>query len=66
MPTRSYLSQSELPVTFGLGDDETIERATVHWPDGTQQKIHELKIDAMQTIQQEASPPATGGEKPTT
>jgi enediyne biosynthesis protein E4 len=30
----SYLSQSELPVTFGIGRHETIERATIEWPSG--------------------------------
>ncbi|UCC56729.1 MAG: CRTAC1 family protein, partial [Gammaproteobacteria bacterium] len=34
MPTRSYVSQVELPVTFGLGDADSIERLTVTWPDG--------------------------------
>ena len=30
----SYLSQSELPVTFGLGSRDTIERAVIDWPSG--------------------------------
>ncbi|QDV86705.1 CRTAC1 family protein [Planctomycetes bacterium TBK1r] len=32
MPTRSYLSQSELELTFGLGEAETVDRVTVTWP----------------------------------
>jgi enediyne biosynthesis protein E4 len=30
----SYLSQSELPVTFGVGKRDVIERAVVEWPSG--------------------------------
>ncbi len=33
--TRSYLSQSELPVTFGLGEDLDGWSLEVTWPDGT-------------------------------
>lgn len=39
MPTRSYLSQSELPVTFGLGETARIERLLVSWPDGAEQLV---------------------------
>ena len=30
----SYLSQSELPVTFGLGKRDNIERVVIEWPNG--------------------------------
>jgi enediyne biosynthesis protein E4 len=30
----SYLSQSELPVTFGVGKHDKIERAVIDWPSG--------------------------------
>jgi hypothetical protein len=30
----SYLSQSELPVTFGVGKRDKVERATIDWPSG--------------------------------
>ena len=30
----SYLSQSELPVTFGLGKRDQIDRAVIQWPSG--------------------------------
>jgi len=33
-PTRGYQSQSELPVTFGLGASESVEGLRVVWPDG--------------------------------
>ncbi len=33
-PTRSYLSQVELPITFGLGNALSPVSISVHWPDG--------------------------------
>jgi hypothetical protein len=39
MPTRSYLSQSELPVTIGLGRQTAVELLEVKWPDGSVQKV---------------------------
>jgi hypothetical protein len=38
-PTRSYLSQVELPVTFGLGNATQFERAVIEWPDGSTQEV---------------------------
>jgi len=38
----SYLSQSELPVTFGVGKNEKIERVTVDWPSGTSEEYKDL------------------------
>jgi hypothetical protein len=39
MPSRSYLSQVELPVTFGLGSNSTAHRMTVYWPRGAKQEV---------------------------
>jgi len=30
----SYLSQSELPVTFGVGKRGAVERIVIQWPSG--------------------------------
>jgi hypothetical protein len=30
----SYLSQSELPVTFGVGKRDQVDRVVVTWPSG--------------------------------
>jgi len=38
----SYLSQSELPVTFGVGKRDKIERATVEWPSGRTEDFKDL------------------------
>jgi enediyne biosynthesis protein E4 len=38
----SYLSQSELPVTFGLGKAPTIERLQIEWPGGAKEEFKNL------------------------
>ncbi len=39
MPTRSYLSQSELPVTIGLGGADKVDSVEITWPGGWRQKV---------------------------
>lgn len=39
----SYLSQSELPVTFGLGKADSVDRVTVNWPSGRVEEHKGLK-----------------------
>jgi hypothetical protein len=36
----SYLSQSELPLTFGLGKSDRVESVVIHWPSG---RVEEFK-----------------------
>jgi len=57
MPTRSYLSQVELPLTFGLGAAQTIDHIRVFWPDGSHQAFKGIPVDSSVTIVRE-------GEKP--
>jgi hypothetical protein len=38
----SYLSQSELPLTFGLGKGDKIERAQIEWPSGAKEEFKNL------------------------
>jgi hypothetical protein len=38
----SYLSQSELPVTFGLGKHDKIERVEIQWPSGRAEEYKDL------------------------
>jgi enediyne biosynthesis protein E4 len=38
----SYLSQSELPVTFGVGKRDRIERVQIEWPSGEKQEFKDL------------------------
>src|SRR6202140_2953449 len=39
----SYLSQSELPVTFGLGLHEKIDRVVIDWPSGRTEEYKDLR-----------------------
>ncbi len=50
MPTRSYLSQVELPVTFGLGDASTVESLVVTWPDGARQTVAVPGVDRLLVV----------------
>jgi hypothetical protein len=38
----SYLSQSELPVTFGLGKRDKVDRVVIHWPNGRTEEYKNL------------------------
>ena len=52
MPTRSYLSQSTLPLTFGLGEDTAASKVEVVWPGGSVQSTSLQPVQAAQTIEQ--------------
>jgi enediyne biosynthesis protein E4 len=39
----SYLSQSELPVVFGVGKEDQIERVVIEWPSGTTEEHLQLQ-----------------------
>ena len=52
MPTRSYLSQVELPLTFGLGTHTAVERLVVTWPNGETQTVPVGQVDTTLTIRQ--------------
>jgi enediyne biosynthesis protein E4 len=51
---RGYLSQSELPVTVGLGTTEKVDKITVRWPgkDAGTQVWTDLKANARYTLRQ--------------
>ncbi len=51
MPTRSYLSQVELPVTFGLGKTTKVDSLSIRWPDG-QTTTHAVEgVDRVVTVE---------------
>lgn len=52
MPTRSYLSQSELPVTIGLGKAATPDEVEIKWPNGQVQKLTDVKVDQTTIVTQ--------------
>jgi hypothetical protein len=56
MPTRSYLSQSELPVTFGLGTRNALDELHITWPDGQRQTVPVPAVDIMMTVTQSDQP----------
>jgi hypothetical protein len=56
MPTRSYLSQSELPLTFGLADSSAVDELRITWPDGQQQTVPVPQLDRIMTINQPDTP----------
>ncbi|MCA9164305.1 MAG: CRTAC1 family protein, partial [Planctomycetales bacterium] len=59
MPTRSYLSQAELPLTFGLGTDDLVHSITIHWPDGSRQILRDVHVDRSYKIEQGSKSVAT-------
>ena len=52
MPTRGYLSQSELPVTVGLGSASAVDKVVIHWPGGGTQTIQRPAVDQTHVIEQ--------------
>jgi hypothetical protein len=46
----SYLSQNDLRVHFGLGDQVRVDKAEVLWPDGTVERLIDLPADRFYTI----------------
>ena len=52
MPTRSYLSQSELPVTIGLGSADKFDDVEITWPGGQVQKVANARVDALTVVEQ--------------
>jgi enediyne biosynthesis protein E4 len=51
MPTRSYLSQSELAVTIGFGDSNPPATLEIRWPSGRNQKA-ECEFNTFMTIKE--------------
>ena len=39
----SYLSQSELPLTFGLGNHDKVDKVTIQWPSGRTEEHSDLR-----------------------
>jgi hypothetical protein len=52
----SYLSQSELPLTFGMGHRAKADRLIVYWPSGKQQEHKNLDAGRQWTIQEGNNP----------
>lgn len=52
VPFKSYLSQVELPLTFGLGLATQADKVLVHWPDGAKQELTGLAANRLHVIEQ--------------
>lgn len=51
-PTRSYLSSSELPVTFGLGAASKVDRVEIRWPGGKTQVLTDVPVDQLTVVEE--------------
>ena len=52
MPTKGYLSQSEMTLTFGLGKATRADSLEITWPGGKKQTVTQLKTDALNQIRE--------------
>lgn len=50
----SYLSQSELTATFGLGDAASVDTLVVHWPSGTIDRYVDIPVNQTLLVQEGA------------
>jgi enediyne biosynthesis protein E4 len=48
-----YLSQSAMPLYFGLGDAEKVDRVEVTWPSGKKQTLRDVSANSLTTITEE-------------
>ena len=50
--TRSYLSQSDIVLSFGLGESTKVDKIEIRWPDGTTQQVDALEVDKRHEVKQ--------------
>ncbi|HTD85176.1 MAG TPA: CRTAC1 family protein [Candidatus Binatia bacterium] len=53
MPTRSYLSASESPITIGLGKLQKVDEIEIVWPGGQKQKVANVPLKRLTVVDQE-------------
>jgi len=56
MPTRSYLSQVERTITFGLGKVEQVDKLVVHWTDGTTTNVDVPSVNRVVEVRKQTPP----------
>jgi hypothetical protein len=49
----SYCSQSDLALTFGLGNDPVVTSLEIEWPSGARQRLANIATDQFLTIEEE-------------
>ncbi len=52
----SYLSQSELPLTFGMGQNDKADRVVIYWPSGRTDEHRNLHPGRLWTLQESRKP----------
>ncbi len=57
----SYCSQSELPLTFGLGQDKKVDSLEIQWPSGERQSFNNLEVNQFLRIEEGKVSPAKIG-----
>jgi hypothetical protein len=57
----SYLSQSELTQTFGLGNHPRVDQLTVTWPGGRRQTVKVAGTDRVVVVEEQSQKVARGG-----
>ena len=50
-PTRGYLTQVELPLSFGLGGADAVDAVRVVWPDGAERTLTDVPADRAVTVE---------------
>jgi hypothetical protein len=50
----SYLSQNDLRLHFGLGENERVEKAEILWPDGKVETLTSLPSDRFYSVREGA------------
>lgn len=50
MPTRSYLSHSELPLTFGLGTAGGVDSVEIRWPRGARTTLPAVPLSTLTVV----------------
>ena len=48
----SYCSQSDLALTFGLGQDTKVNQLQVEWPSGAKQQLSNISVNQFLTIEE--------------
>jgi hypothetical protein len=49
----SYCSQSELPLTFGLGKITSVSKIEIFWPSGRTQVLQNVPADKILTVRED-------------
>ena len=60
----SYLSQNDLRLHFGLGENEKVEKAEILWPDGKVETLNNLPADRFYSVREGAGVVSSSAAEP--